>query len=65
MKRIALFLVTNLAIMVVLSIVASVFGANQWLTANGLDLQRLLVFSAIFGIKTMHVQYRPPPMPCH
>ena len=50
MKRIALFLVTNLAIMVVLSIVASVFGANQWLTANGLDLQRLLVFSAIFGM---------------
>jgi len=49
MKRIALFLATNLAIMVVLGIVVSVTGANRFLGANGLDLPTLLVFSAIMG----------------
>jgi heat shock protein HtpX len=50
MKRVFLFLATNLAVMVVLSIVVSMLGANRWLTANGLNLEMLLVFSAIFGM---------------
>ena len=52
MKRIALFLVTNIAVMLVLSVVASALGANQWLSVhgNGLDLQKLLVFAAVFGM---------------
>jgi hypothetical protein len=37
MKRIVLFLVTNLAVMLVLSIAASVLGVNRYLTANGLE----------------------------
>ena len=49
MKRIVLFVLTNLAVMVVLSIVVSVFGLNQFLTANGLNLGSLLVFSAVIG----------------
>ncbi len=49
MKRIFLFLATNLAIMLVLSTVASMLGANQWLTANGLNYEALLAFAAIFG----------------
>ncbi len=49
MKRILLLVGTNLAIMVVLSIVASLTGANRFLAANGLDLGRLLVFAAIMG----------------
>ncbi len=49
MKRIVLFLVTNLAVMVVLSIVTSLLGLNQALAANGLNLGALLVFSAIIG----------------
>lgn len=49
MKRIALFLLTNLAIMVVLGIVVSLTGANRFIGANGLDLPTLLVFSAIMG----------------
>jgi len=36
MKRIVLFLFTNLAVMLVLSIAASVLGVNRYLTANGL-----------------------------
>ncbi|MBK9520910.1 MAG: protease HtpX [Rhodocyclaceae bacterium] len=49
MKRIALFLLTNLAIMVVLGIVVSLTGANRFIGPNGLDLPTLLVFSAIMG----------------
>jgi len=49
MKRIALFLMTNIAVMLVLSVVASLLGADRYLTANGLNLQQLLIFSAIFG----------------
>jgi len=49
MKRVLLLIGTNLAVMVVLSIVVSVLGLDQWLTANGIDYLLLLVFSAIFG----------------
>ena len=49
MKRIVLFLVTNLAVMLVLSIAASVLGVNRYLTANGLNLGTLLVFAGIMG----------------
>ena len=38
MKRILLFVLTNLAVMVVLGVVASLLGVNRFLTANGLNL---------------------------
>jgi len=51
MKRIFLFLATNLAIMIVLSISLSLLGFEGYMDAQGinLDLQSLLVFSAVFG----------------
>ena len=49
MKRIFLFILTNLAVMLVLSIVASLLGVNRYLTANGLNLSALLGFSIIMG----------------
>ena len=49
MKRIVLFVLTNVAIMVVLGVTASLFGFNRFLTANGLDLGALLGFSLIMG----------------
>jgi heat shock protein HtpX len=49
MKRIFLFLLTNIAVMVVLSITLSILGVNRWLTANGLNFGMLLVFSLIVG----------------
>jgi heat shock protein HtpX len=49
MKRIVLFLATNLAVMLVLGIVASLLGVNKFLTANGLNLTALLGFSLIMG----------------
>src|SRR5690606_12727629 len=49
MKRIVLFLLTNVAVMVVLSITMNVLGVGRYLTANGLDLTQLLIFAAIVG----------------
>lgn len=49
MKRVFLFLVTNLAVVFVLSITAQVLGINRWMTANGLNFGGLLAFAALFG----------------
>ena len=49
MKRIGLFLMTNIAIMLVLSVSVRLLGADQYLTQQGLNLTQLLVFAAIFG----------------
>jgi heat shock protein HtpX len=49
MKRVLLLLATNIAVMLVLSIVASVFGLDQWLAQEGINYTSLLVMSAIFG----------------
>ena len=49
MKRIVLFLVTNLAIMLVLSVTLSVLGVDKFLNANGLNVGMLLVFSLVVG----------------
>jgi len=49
MKRIVLFLLTNLAVMLVLGVVCSLLGVDRFLTQNGLNLTSLLAFSAIMG----------------
>jgi heat shock protein HtpX len=49
MKRIFLLIVTNVAIMLVLSLVVSVLGLDRYLTRQGLNLQALLAFSAVLG----------------
>jgi heat shock protein HtpX len=49
MKRIFLFLATNVAVLVVLSIIIQLFGLDRWLTAEGIDYGGLLVFSAVIG----------------
>ena len=49
MKRILLFVATNLAIVLVLGIVANLLGVNRFLTANGLNLGALLGFALIMG----------------
>ncbi|PCI08157.1 MAG: protease HtpX [Gammaproteobacteria bacterium] len=52
MKRLALFLITNLAVMFVLGIVLNLLGIDSLLAENGvdLDLRALLVFSAVIGM---------------
>ncbi|MDQ2640826.1 MAG: protease HtpX [Pseudomonadota bacterium] len=50
MKRIVLFLATNIAILVVLTIVVHLFGLDRYLGAGGQDnLAGLLAFAAVFG----------------
>ena len=49
MKRIALFVLTNLAVMLVLSVTARLLGVDRFLSANGLNLGALLGFSLIMG----------------
>ena len=50
MKRILLFLGTNLAIVLVLSVTLRVLGVEPYLTAQGLNLGALLIFAAVFGM---------------
>jgi heat shock protein HtpX len=49
MKRIVLFVLTNLAVLLVLGVVSRLLGVDRFLTANGLNLGALLVFAAIMG----------------
>jgi heat shock protein HtpX len=49
MKRIVLFVLTNLAVMIVISVMVRIFGLDQALEAHGLNLGALLVFSAVVG----------------
>ena len=49
MKRIILFLLTNLAVLVVLSVVIRVLGLDRALEENGLNVGALLVFSVVVG----------------
>ncbi|OWW19989.1 protease HtpX [Noviherbaspirillum denitrificans] len=49
MKRIILFLATNLAVVLVMSVVLSLLGVNRYLTANGLNLGMLMTYSLVVG----------------
>ena len=49
MKRILLFVLTNVLVVAVLGIVASLLGVNRYLTANGLNLGALLGFALVMG----------------
>lgn len=49
MKRIVLFIATNLAVLLVLSIVLSVLGIGRPGVSGGLDLGNLLAFSLVVG----------------
>jgi heat shock protein HtpX len=50
MKRILLFLATNLAVVLLLGTVARLLGVDRFLFQSGLNLPSLLVFAAIFGM---------------
>src|SRR6056297_2669743 len=50
MKRVLLFLATNLAIIIVASVTLSLLGVGSYLEGSGLNLQALLIFCFIFGM---------------
>jgi heat shock protein HtpX len=49
MKRIVLYLATNIAVLVVLSVILNVLGVGQFLTGTGIDVTSLLIFSVVLG----------------
>jgi len=49
MKRILLLVLTNVLVVVVLGIVASLLGVNRYLTSNGLNLGMLLGYALVIG----------------
>ena len=50
MKRILLFLATNIAVMITLSIVLSLLGVTGYITPSGLDYSALMVFCLVWGM---------------
>ncbi|MDR2152749.1 MAG: hypothetical protein LBO72_08010, partial [Helicobacteraceae bacterium] len=50
MLRIALFLLTNLAVIVVASVTLSLLGVKGYIDGNGLNFQALLIFCFVFGM---------------
>jgi heat shock protein HtpX len=50
MKRIALFIATNIAILFVLNISMRVLGLDPWLSSQGINMGSLLLFAAVFGM---------------
>jgi hypothetical protein len=63
MKRIFLFLATNLAIMITLSIVLSVLGVGGFITPSGLDYSALMVFSLVWGMGGAFISTAAPVRP--
>ena len=66
MKRIFLFLATNMAIVLVLSVTMRLLGVEPYLNANGLNLGSLLIFAAVMGFGGSFIcspfpNGRPPP----
>lgn len=49
MKRTFLFIITNLAVILVMSFTLSLLGVNRYLTARGINFNALLVFSLVLG----------------
>ncbi|MEN9538780.1 MAG: protease HtpX, partial [Pseudomonadota bacterium] len=49
MKRIFLFVLTNIAVVAVLGIVGSVLGVNRYLTGSGLNLTALMGYALLMG----------------
>jgi heat shock protein HtpX len=48
-KRVGLFLLTNLGVIIVIGTIVNIFGLNRFLNENGLDLESLFVFSLVIG----------------
>jgi heat shock protein HtpX len=49
MKRVALFLITNLAVLVLLSFIARIFNLDVALARQGMDMGSLLIMAALIG----------------
>ena len=49
MKRVMLFLATNFAVVIVLMVITSLLGVNQYIEQQGINYEALLIFASVFG----------------
>src|SRR5690349_17723038 len=49
-KRIILFVLTNILVLLTISIVTSLLGINQYMTAQGIDYEALMLFCLVWGM---------------
>ena len=61
MKRIFLFVLTNVAVMAVLMVTSRILGVDRYLTANGLNMTALAGFSLIMGFGGATISLNPMP----
>jgi len=50
MKRILLFIATNIAVIITISLILKILGVQPYLTANGINYQSLAIFCLIWGM---------------
>lgn len=50
MKRIVLFLVTNILVVLTISILLNLLGVRPYLNANGIDMEQLAIFCLVWGM---------------
>jgi heat shock protein HtpX len=50
LKRISLFMLTNIAVMVMVTIILQVFGIEPYLQANGINYTSLMIMCGVFGM---------------
>lgn len=50
MKRILLFMLTNILVVMTITIVLSVLGVGRYMTAHGIDYTQLAIFCLIWGM---------------
>ncbi|RLA13806.1 MAG: protease HtpX [Gammaproteobacteria bacterium] len=50
MQRIVLFAITNIAVLLVISLTFSLFGLDRYMAQQGMNMPMLLVFAALFGM---------------
>ena len=64
MKRIALFVATNIAVLIVVAVFVNILGLGKIADANGLNLGALLVLSAIIGFAGAIISLHHGPGQC-
>src|SRR5579862_7114793 len=50
LKRVLLFIATNVLVITTISLITSALGLHHYLTAYGIDYQQLAIFCAIWGM---------------
>lgn len=50
MKRIGLFILTNILVIMTVSVIIQIFGLGNYLTAQGIDYQALLIICMVWGM---------------